>query len=58
MLEEVFPGIRDRIFAPDGQIRAYINIFVNSRDIMWVKGLKTEVQETDEVYILPTIAGG
>ncbi len=57
-LEDILPGIRDRIFNADGQIHAYINIFVNSRDIMWVKGLNTEVQETDEVYILPTLAGG
>lgn len=57
-LEGIFPGIRDGILSPEGQIRGNVTIFVNNTDIMWSKGLKTELQEADEVYILPAIAGG
>lgn len=52
------PGIRERICEPDGELRRFVNIFVNEQDIRFLNGLATPVNDGDEVSIIPAIAGG
>ena len=52
------PGIRERICEPDGELRKFVNIFVNEQDIRFLNGLATPVIDGDEVSIIPAIAGG
>ena len=52
------PGIRERICEPDGELRKFVNIFVNEQDIRFLNGLATPVNDGDEVSIIPAIAGG
>lgn len=57
-LDTKYPGMRDRICDENGQIRRFINIFVDGEDIRFKDGIKTKVKEPAEVSIIPAIAGG
>ena len=57
-LEAKFPGIRERLCDPDGQLRRFINFYVNEEDIRFLEGAKTKLKDGDEISIIPAIAGG
>jgi molybdopterin synthase sulfur carrier subunit len=57
-LENQFPGIKQRLCDEDGNVRRFINLYVNNEDIRFLKGTDTELHETDIVSIIPAIAGG
>ncbi len=52
-----FEGLRDRI-TEDGELRRFVNVYVSGEDIRFGNGLDTPVGETDEITILPAVAGG
>lgn len=52
------PGLLERIMGDDGDIRQFLNVFVNGSDIRYEDDLDTEVSAGDEVSIVPSIAGG
>ena len=56
-LYERYEGLRDRI-AEDGDLRRFVNVYVGGEDIRFLDGLDTEVEDGDEVTILPAVAGG
>jgi molybdopterin synthase sulfur carrier subunit len=58
MLCSRYPELYDRIFDADSNVRRFINIFLNDEDIKFLKDLDTEVKESDEISIVPAIAGG
>ena len=57
-LENKYPGIKDRICEENGEIRPFVNIFVNGEDIRYLEGLNSKLSENDEVSIVPAVAGG
>ena len=57
-LERQFPGIQDRLLDEDGEIRRFVNIFVNGEDVRFEQGLATALQDGAEVSIVPAVAGG
>ena len=57
-LERQFPGLRERLVEESGELRRFINVFVNGEDIRFKEGGKTSVAEGAEVSIIPAIAGG
>ena len=57
-LEIQFPGIKERICDDSGQVRRFVNIFANDEDIRFLQNLETPVKDSDEVSIVPAIAGG
>jgi MoaD family protein len=57
-LDKKHPGLKDRICDESGQVRRFVNIFVNGEDIRFKDGAKTPVTEGAEVSIIPAIAGG
>lgn len=57
-LDKNYPGLKDRICDESGQIRRFVNIFVNGEDIRFKEGPNTKVAEGAEVSIIPAIAGG
>ena len=57
-LEQQFPGIGDRIIDEDGEIRRFVNLFVNGEDVRFLEGLHTALKQGDEVSIVPAVAGG
>lgn len=57
-LERRYPGIKARLCDDSGELRRFVNIFVNDQDIRFQQGLDTELRDNDEVSIIPAIAGG
>lgn len=57
-LEKKYPGIQSRICDESGQVRRFVNIFQNDEDIRFLQNLDTPVKESDEISIVPAIAGG
>lgn len=57
-LESQYPGIKERICDDTGQVRRFVNIFANDEDIRFLKNLDTPVKDSDDISIVPAIAGG
>jgi molybdopterin synthase sulfur carrier subunit len=57
-LDRDFPGLGERICDENGQVRRFVNIFLNDEDIRFLQEKATLVKETDEISIVPAIAGG
>jgi len=57
-LERQFPGLRERLVEDRGELRRFINIYVNQEDIRFLKGKNTALKDGDDVSIVPAIAGG
>lgn len=57
-LERQFPGLRERLVEEGGDLRRFINIYVNEEDIRFLQGQGTALKEGDHVSIVPAIAGG
>lgn len=57
-LNTQFPGIKDRICEPDGEIRRFVNVFVNGENARQLDGAATSLKTGDEVGIIPAMAGG
>lgn len=66
-LEAKHPGIKDRLVGDskssgerdcEGDLRRFINIYVNDEDVRFTGGLGTELSDGDQVVVLPAVAGG
>ena len=57
-LEAAHPGFRDRLFADDGTLRRFVNLFVADDDVRYLQGLDTPVPAGETVSIIPAVAGG
>ena len=57
-LEGAYPGMRERLVDEGGELRRFVNLFVNGEDIRFMQGLETALKEGDEVSIVPAVAGG
>ncbi|CAN5713185.1 MoaD/ThiS family protein [soil metagenome] len=53
-----FPGLKDRICEADGEIRRFVNVFVNGENVRKLSGAATPVESGDEIGIIPAMAGG
>ncbi len=57
-LEASCNGIKERLCDENGQIRRFINFYVNDEDIRFLNNQETEVKDGDQISIVPAIAGG
>ncbi|HXE00015.1 MAG TPA: ubiquitin-like small modifier protein 1 [Candidatus Acidoferrum sp.] len=57
-LERQYPGLRERIVDETGELRRFVNIYVNQEDIRFMQNRETVLKDGDEVAIVPAIAGG
>ena len=57
-LVKAYPDLKDQLLDAQGEVRRFVNLFVNDRDIRFLDGLNTPVKEGDELAIIPAIAGG
>lgn len=55
---EQYPALVQQILTRDGEVRRYVNIFVRRQDIRSLDGLKTRLNDGDEVIVMPSVAGG
>ena len=57
-LTERHPTLRQHLYTEGGDLRAFVNIFLNDEDIRQLRGPDTPLGETDRLMIIPSIAGG
>ena len=57
-LERQFPGLRERLVDEKGELRRFINLYVNEEDVRFLDGRTTTLKDGDIVSIVPAIAGG
>ena len=56
-LEANHPGIRGRLIE-DGDLRRFVNVYINDEDVRFIGGLEAELTDGDQVVVLPAVAGG
>ena len=57
-LDKNYPGLKERVCDESGNVRRFVNIFVNDEDIRFLDEKATVVKAGDEISIVPAIAGG
>ena len=57
-LEAAHAGLKERLCDDAGEIRRFVNVYVNDEDVRFMGGRDTELKDGDEVSIVPAIAGG
>ncbi len=57
-LDAQYPGIKDRLVDEAGEIRRFVNIYVNGEDVRFLDNILTKLNENDDVSIVPAVAGG
>mgnify|MGYP001414197369 CR=1 FL=1 len=57
-LESQFPGVKARLCDDNGEIRNFVNIYVNGEDVRFLDGLDTATNPGDEISVVPAVAGG
>jgi molybdopterin synthase sulfur carrier subunit len=57
-LNSTHPGLKDRLCDDKGELRRFVNIYVNEEDIRFLNGKDTSLKDGEEVSIVPAIAGG
>jgi molybdopterin synthase sulfur carrier subunit len=57
-LDAAYPGLKSRLCDDKGDLRRFVNIYVNEEDIRFLNGKETSLKDGDEVSIVPAIAGG
>ena len=57
-LETAHPGFRERLFDDQGELRRFVNVFVDDEDIRFLDGVDTPVEDGNVLSIVPAVAGG
>jgi len=57
-LVERHPALRGQLLTDDGDLNRFVNVYVNGQDVRYLQGLDTPVAASDEVRLLPAMAGG
>ena len=57
-LEANHPGIKGRLVEDSGELRRFVNVYVNDEDVRFIGGLEAELSDGDQVVVLPAVAGG
>ena len=57
-LDSTYPGMWERLIDDNGDLRHFVNIYLNGEDIRYIDGLKSTVSDNDELSIVPAVAGG
>ena len=57
-LDSQFPGIKERLCEEQGQLRNFVNVYINGEDVRFLEGLESATKSGDEISIVPAVAGG
>ena len=57
-LQTRYPGIKERLVDEKGEVRRFVNVYVNEEDIRFLQNQQTPIKDGDEISIIPAIAGG
>ena len=58
LLEGDYPGLKERLCDETGELRRFVNVYVNGEDVRFLSGLGTKLEAGAEVSIVPAVAGG
>ena len=58
LLDAKYPGIKERICDESGDLRYFVNVYLNGEDVRFLQGLQTTTNSGDELSIVPAVAGG
>lgn len=56
-LEANHPGVKERL-VDGGELRRFVNVYINDEDVRFIGGLEAELSDGDQVVVLPAVAGG
>jgi molybdopterin synthase sulfur carrier subunit len=57
-LQSRYPGVKERLLDEAGQVRRFVNVYVQEEDIRFLQNQETPLKDGDEISIIPAIAGG
>ena len=57
-LETSYPGFKERLIDEGGELRYFVNIYINGEDVRFLQGLDSSINSGDEISIVPAVAGG
>jgi molybdopterin converting factor small subunit len=57
-LDTSFPGIKGRVLDDSGELRRFVNVYVDNDDVRFAEGLQTSIKDGGQVSIIPAVAGG
>jgi molybdopterin synthase sulfur carrier subunit len=57
-LVEEYPGLSGQVINSDGTLHKFVNVYLNDDDVRYLSALDTPVKDSDEISILPAVAGG
>jgi len=57
-MESEFPGFKERLLDENGELRYFVNIYLNGEDVRFLEGVATPISSGDEISIVPAVAGG
>jgi len=57
-LDDDYPGMKFHLCYETGELRPFVNLFLNSKNIRYLQGLETPVEDSATIHILPSVAGG
>lgn len=53
-----YPTLEKRLLKEDGEFNPFVNIYLNDEDIRFLNGKNTPLKNTDEITVVPAVAGG
>ncbi|CAG0933476.1 Sulfur carrier protein CysO [Thermoflexales bacterium] len=53
-----YPNLRQHLFGENGQLRSFVNVYLNDEDVRYLKYVDTPLQDSDTLAIVPSVAGG
>lgn len=57
-LDQSYPGLKERLLDEMGDLRRFVNVYVNGEDVRFQQGVQTPIKAGDEISIVPAVAGG
>jgi MoaD family protein len=57
-LTMTYPNLRQHLFAEDGNLRSFVNVYLNDEDVRYLRQVSTPIKESDTISIVPSVAGG
>jgi len=57
-LDGSYPGIKGRVLDDAGELRRFVNVYVDDDDVRFAEGLRTTIKDGGQVSIIPAVAGG
>jgi molybdopterin synthase sulfur carrier subunit len=57
-LDSSYPGIKSRVLDDSGELRRFVNVYVDNDDVRFAEGLQTRIKDGGQISIIPAVAGG